>query len=318
MRDLSPWRRQFEPECTRLEAHDERFQDTVELAQNGEYTKAANAVEALLAEHLYDVRLLGYPLFAAIHEDGLARLPEVLGTLAECIRLNWRDLPPKDPQALLLDKGLTWLIRTLVETLAYHQTRQDERWSDWMEGFSAEKADEVSRHARELLGLLAAPMYQSSGEQLGRMGQWAQELKGKLALAQVPKETPAPGGPPAPAQAPRAPAASASTFLRMGQEVTIHGSAHFVELCNKLKAFELLVQRQDFEKAALVSDDILATLDGFDPRRYFPEFFATFGALLNKHVQEIQPHWERKETVEWKTLTQFYQVDLESFVEQKE
>jgi hypothetical protein len=96
--------------------------------------------------------------------------------------------------------------------------------------------------------------------------------------------------------------------------VQLLGSAHLVELCNKLKAFELLIERQEFQKAALVSDDILSTLESFDPRRFFPELFATFGGLLNKHVKNIQEHWESTDSTEWKTLAQFYQVDLERFV----
>jgi hypothetical protein len=321
-RDLSRWRRPLEPECKRLDTHDEGFQAAAAAAQKEQYTEAADKVEALLDSHLYDVRLLGYPFLAAVLEDGLARLPEVLETLAECFHLNWKALPEGDTQAKLLDKGLTWFFRTLTDRLGFHQARQDEAWQGWLKDFPEARAAESLQRARALQPLLAAPMYRDSSGMVVKLTLWLQDLQGKLAQARPPPEparsTPTPGAPPAAPAAPASPAASPSTFLRLGQEVRLHGSAHFVELCNKLQAFELLVQREDFEKAALVSDDILALLEGFDPRRYFPQLFASFGALLNRHVQELQPHWERKESVEWKTLTQFYQVDLEGFVGKKE
>lgn len=312
MRDLSLWRRRLEPECQRLEPHDPRFQDAVALAQRRPCTEAADAVEALLAEHLYDARLLGYPFFAALEEDGLRRLPELLEALAECIRLNWSELPAGDKQAVLLDKGLGWLFRTLLDTLAYHQARQDERWQAWVQAFSEPQAAEALQRLREVQSLLEAEVYRPSAELLVRLGNWLQELKRKL--AQPPPQAQAPSEPPAP----RAPPPSTATFLRLGQEVRLHGSAQFVELCNRLKAFELLIQRKEFEKAALVSDDILSTLENFDPRQYFPELFATFGALLYQNVQVLQKHWGRKESVEWKTLSQFYEVDLEGFVGREE
>ena len=81
MRDLSLCVRSFESGSQRLEATEPRFQQITELAQGGQYTEAANAVEALLAENLFEVRLLGYYLFAVLHEEGLPRLPEILETL---------------------------------------------------------------------------------------------------------------------------------------------------------------------------------------------------------------------------------------------
>jgi len=318
MRDLKLIPPQFAPPMERLAPSDARFLNIADLAQGGSYTEAADAVAALLADNLYEVRLLSFYLFAAVHEDGLTRLPEVIGTQAALIRQNWAALPPEDKQAALVNKGVVWLFRTLLDVLAYHQTKKDDRWQGWLGELTEAHVTQSLQKAEELLTLLPEPTYHSSAELVTRLVQWLRELLPVLAAARVPpaQAEPLRGAPQAPP--PQALQDASSTFLRLGQLVQLRGSAHFVELCNKLKAFELLVQERDYEKAALVSDDILATLDGFDPRRYFPELFATFGALLHKHVQEIQPHWERKDSPEWKTLSQFYQVDLESFVTPKD
>jgi hypothetical protein len=33
-------------------------------------------------------------------------------------------------------------------------------------------------------------------------------------------------------------------------------------------------------------------------------------------VKEISPHWNAKDSVEWKTLMQFYHVDLDRFAKE--
>jgi hypothetical protein len=313
MRDLSLCARSFEKDCQRLEAHDPRFQQITELAQSGKYTEAADAVEALLAENLYEVRLLGYYLFAVLHEEGLPRLAAILEALATLIRRNWESLPARDKRTALLNKSVTWLFQTLLDTLNYHQSKKDERWQGWWKASTEAQVSAAIRKAQELLELLPEPRYRSGSEALAKLVPWLRELHAQV-VANLPQDPPPPpqGAPqaPEPPAEPRGP----SPFLKLGQPVQLMGSAHLVELCNKLKAFELLIEREEFQKAALVSDDILSTLEGFDPRRFFPELFATFGALLNKHVRNIQGHWEGKDSTEWKALAQFYQVDLERFV----
>ena len=80
------------------------------------------------------------------------------------------------------------------------------------------------------------------------------------------------------------------------------------------QAFEKLIEKRSFEKAALVGDDLMTLIENFDPRKYFPDLFASFGALLSANVSSIAPHWDRRSSLEWKTLQQFYQVDIRKFV----
>jgi hypothetical protein len=313
MRDLSLCVRSFDTGSQRLEAHDPRFQQITELAQGGKYTEAADAVEGLLAENLYEVRLLGYYLFAVLHEEGLPRLAAILETLVQLIRRNWEGLPARDKRGVLLNKSVTWLFQTLMDTLIYHQSKKDERWQGWWKASTEAQVTAAMGKVQELLELLPEPRYRSGSEALAKLLPWLRELREQI-IANMPQDPPVP-----PQSAPEAPASPAepegpSPFLKLGQPLQLMGSAHLVELCNKLKAFELLIERQEFQKAALVSDDILSTLEGFDPRRFFPDLFASFGALLNKHVKDIQEHWESKNSTEWKMLSQFYQVDLERFV----
>lgn len=320
MRDLSLCLRPVETGSQHLAAHDPRFLHITDLAQGGKFTEVANAVEKLLAEDAYEVRLLGYYLYAVFHEEGLPRLPQVLETLAGLIRSMAESLPATDKRLKLLNKSVTWFTQQLLDALRYHQAKKDGRWTGWLAEVSTAQARGTLAKAEALMGLLSEPTYRTGATGIASLATWLRDFEKQLAT--IPPPEPPKAAAPAEAQKakappPEAPAEEPSPFVQVGQVMQLRGSAHLVELCNKLKAFEMLVEREDFQKAALVSDDILATLEGFDPRRYFPELFASFGGLLNRHVREIQEHWENKESAEWKTLAQFYQVDLEGFVRRK-
>lgn len=317
MRDLSLCLRPVETGGQRIDATDARFLHITDLAQGGKFTEVADAVSELLAENVQEVRLTGYYLYAVIHEEGLVRLPEVLQTQAKLIQTMVESLPPADKQLKLLNKSVTWFTQQLLDTLRYHQAKKDARWTGWLAEVTVPKARETTALAEQLQGLLSAPAYRTGAEGLANVATWLRDFEKQLAALPVP-EAPKPAAPPEAAKAPPPPPPEEpSPFIQVGQLMQLRGSAHLVDLCNKLKAFEMLIERKDFQKAALVSDDILGTLEGFDPRRYFPELFASFGGLLNKHVRDIQEHWENKDSTEWKMLAQFYQVDLEGFVKRK-
>ena len=125
MREPSLCVRPLESGGARLEAHDPRFLHVVELAQAGQYTEAADAVEALLAEDLFEVRFVGYYLFTLFHEEGLARLPELVRALSALLQQNRELLASGDKRAVLLNKSMAWLFQTVLDTLGYHQSLKD-------------------------------------------------------------------------------------------------------------------------------------------------------------------------------------------------
>ncbi|WP_375744227.1 hypothetical protein NR800_05340 [Corallococcus interemptor] len=319
MRDLSLCLRPVEGgTLERLESHDPRFLTVADLVQREAYAEAADAIEALDAEGVYEVRLSAYYLFTALREDGLGRLPDVLEVLVALARAAAEEAArgeakDKSKPAVLLNKALTWLFQTLVSALKYHHGKKDAGWETWTKGFTDGRRKDALRGIQALQGALEGPAFRNGAQGLAGLGQWLKETQERAA---APAPAPEPAKPAAPAKGRGAKAAAAppSPFPRATGPLQLRGSAHLLELCDKLKAFEVLVERGDFQKAALVSDDVLRTLEDFDPRRYLPELFSSFGALLNRHVGDIQEHWERKDSMEWRTLSQFYQVDLGAFV----
>lgn len=369
VRDLSFCARHLEAECQKLEAHDERFITIADLAQAGRYAEVAVQVEALLADNLYEVRLVTYALFAAVSEDGPQQLGTVLEHGARFLGTNFGSPapPPDGTDARLphVDRAFTWLLRSIADMLEYQQAQRAETWIAWVDQLDTTKLAALIAAARALSTSLPSPMFQSSGAQLVRVLQLLRGLEPTIAAARSTTEAittaaaaedglegalatgdgwPEPSGetaraattstkPPQDAQRsaggaasagsrtgrPAAPARGASPRAARdggleGSVVQLRATARFAELCGKLQAFESLVKHGEFDKAAIVSSDIMNAIEQFDPRAYFPELFASFGALLSAHIQQIGPRWEDKGSLEWRALEQFYQVDLESFV----
>lgn len=312
MRDLSFCQRPFSAQSRGIEAHDPRFLRIVDLAQRSQFQAAADQIDALHAEETYDVRLAGYSLYAAFEEGGGARLAELFEALQALLTKSWEPLLSEAKAPAHLNRSASWFLQTLLHAVEYHRANKSPTWAGWMKGLTPEGLEGALARAEALAQALPEPAFHQSIELLGRTLRWLRELQGTLA-AQPPSAQPeSPTA--ASLAAPPETRVSDGTFTKLGQPLHLRGSARLVELLNKLKAFELLVEQRAFQRAALVGDDVLTALDSFDPRDYFPELFASFGALLNQHVAEITPHWQQKESVEWKALSQFYQVDLERFV----
>ncbi len=100
------------------------------------------------------------------------------------------------------------------------------------------------------------------------------------------------------------------------QHMELPVSHAFIELLQKLKAFETLVARKKFQKAALVADDLTDLVSKFDPRSYFPDLFSDFGKNLAEHIEVLAENWDRRDSVAWKALEQYYRVDLQRFVDE--
>ena len=313
MRDLSYCTPGLQATKTPLESTDPRFLEASDAAERKEFAKAADLFEALLGEGLFDPRLCAYHAFQAFKEDGYARLPEIFDRVSAL--LPGAQAGGKKPVAYL-NKAYAWLFGALLADVEYERARKTDTWFQWTKalGESAAKPDVVAR-AAALNALLPDDMAASveALQKLLRLLRLADEELGSGAvdveLEQKDEK-----------QVQRPAAAAPERKLKMmqsGVPLQLTPSARLVELCNKLAAFERLVELRRFDKAALVSDDILDEVSHFDPRRYFPELFGRFGQLMSQHVQEMKPHLDMKDTVEWKTLSQYYQVDLEGFVGEK-
>ena len=76
-----------------------------------------------------------------------------------------------------------------------------------------------------------------------------------------------------------------------------------------------MIAEEKYPRAAIVADDINEIISAFDPRLYFPKFFARYARLKVDNFQELFSFEDQKETAEWQAWKEFYRVDRKGFVE---
>lgn len=87
------------------------------------------------------------------------------------------------------------------------------------------------------------------------------------------------------------------------------------DLSRKLKIFEALIEKNDYLKAAVVAMDIDHLIENFDPLNYFPKLFAKYFSLIAKHVAALTDEFDKKDSLQTKSLEKLYRTDLEMFLE---
>jgi hypothetical protein len=296
-----------------LESVDPRLMAVTGLASQNKYAAAADQAEELFSEGIYDIRLMSIDLFAAFREDGPSRIAEILAVLDHLLGDSYEAVGPVVKREGHFDKRVCWLFDEILDVLEYHEVKRTPEWEAWAAAFTPEALAAGLEAVERVADKLFSRRFESAIKSCSRIKSWLfthREAPAAVAVA----------GATAPVSASAREAAAAVASVRPAEgggraHVDLAVSPRFLELFAKLRAFEALVEKSEFRKAALVADDVQQIVEHFDPRSYFPEVFAGFSARLSKNIGALAEHWEERDSVAWKALGQHYQVDLDGFVE---
>jgi len=295
-----------------LDVLDPRFMDITTLVENGEYLEAAVKAEEIFAEEIYDIRLAGYFLYGFFLEQGVGAMPAILGSLVKLFEENWEALGPVKNRERHAQTSLNWLFRQLLKKFQYEEGKDSDVYQQWIAEVSSEEVQEALEASEELqkaFGVALEDMASPLLDGLSKVNDWLKafqkvvyrepevEEETELAAEAAAKEVVAPAS------------------LGFGDEaVMAEGSYHLQLLLRKMKAFERLIEKEEFNKAAIVADDINDVIANFDPRIYFPKIFSRYSLLRALKIADISAFEEYKGSVEWQTMQDLYKVDLDSFV----
>jgi hypothetical protein len=304
-------------ETRSLDPSDPRLDEIVNLAHGGDYAEASERSAAVLAEGILDIRVVCFHLYGAVWERGLTGLADALPALRTVLQRHWEFLSPLQGLEKHVSSSLSWLLRQSVEkTLRHEEERRSVRWAAWTaeldRKFPAELAEATDRlrdSLQERLGSAGGPLF----ERLDSLRAWLDRVGDQFdasAEEQTPIEVEIKSdlGNDIPPLTPAA-AVAAAVPLELGS------SYHLDILIRKLAAFERLVEAEKFSRAALLMDDINATLSDFDPRLFFPLLFQRYCALLVQHIGEISGYEEYRGSPEWQAMQDLLKVDIDGFVE---
>jgi len=295
-----------------LDVIDPRFMDITTLVENGEYLEAAAKAEEIFAEEIYDIRITGYLLYGFFLEQGVGAMPAILGCLANLFEENWEALGPVKNREKHAQTSLNWLFRQLLKKFQYEEGKDSDVYQQWIAEVSSEEVQEALDASEELqkaLGMALEDMASPLLDGLSKVNDWLKAFQKVVYREPEVEEEPEPTAEAA-ARETTVPAS-----LAFGDEAVIaEGSYHLQLLLRKMKAFEQLVEKEEFNKAAIVADDINDIIANFDPRIYFPKIFSRYSLLRALKISDISAFDEHKGSVEWLTMEDLYKVDLDSFV----
>ena len=299
-----------------FDSTDPRFDEIVTLAQAGKYIEAASLSEAILADGIYDIRLVCYFLYGYWLEQGLASLDQVINCLSNVLLENWELISPVGNKEKNVEKSLDWIFRQLLKKIQYEENKNTKLWRQWQADFSADEVNQILE-AGEIFCLgISHRLEDKSGAVVGVWSKIDDWLRVFLQLmAPLPEE---------PVQIEveedevfeddfsevDIPLETANRT--MGLE--IESSYHMDLLLKKLAAFERLLQEKKFPRAALVAVDINQTLCNFDPKLYFPQIFETFVRLQALNFEELAVYAQQQDDPQWQVMQDWLQTDVDSFM----
>lgn len=303
-----------------LSTIDPRFTDIATLVQEGKYEEASAQSEEILAEEIYDIRIMGYFIYGHFLEQGLGAMEEIFQALADTLGDNLEAVGPLKNREKHIQTILNWLMKQLIKKLQYEEEKKADLWDRWLSDVSSEQAqaalDAAQGLGRELSSVLdedAAPVLDG----LTKVNEWLTNFQ-RLVYTE-PDVEPEPDPEPDVeeeesvdeiVQEERAPRVAADA----GDSVSIEGSYPLQLLVKKIQAFDCLIREEKISRAALVADDINHIIENFDPRVYFPSLFSRFTLQYATHINGLSAFDEYKASVEWQALQELYKVDLDSFV----
>lgn len=300
-----------------LETVDPRFTEVTDLADAEDFAAASERVEALVDAGVYDIRLIVFYLFDVFQREGVARIEALFTTLDNLVGDNQEAIGPARRRQQHIARSVSWLCQTMTDRIEYGESKQSADWVKWQSLDPAVLAGAASA-VEALARRLDEPAYGESAQVVGHLLRWLRDIREATEserASQAPQK-PAVTSPDDATQ--EAPHVSHAPVTPAGdpdpQMITLQCTAELRTLLEKLQAFEKLVEAGRFDKAALVSDDVITILDHFDPRDYFPGLFARFGRLMSEHVGQLEARWAERDTTAWNAMKQFYKVDLSGFV----
>ena len=283
------------------------------LSDQGDYSAIAGLCEELAAEGIFDIRLLLMGLYSETREDPLRSLPSTLETLQTLFGEAWGYVGPEDKKAKYAKGSLAWLIKQIRVDLELNQVDQTSLWSEWVGGslFREDMVPVVSL-IDEVKRLIVETIEEESQPALLAFNELVSWFNGELIPALVSSSDEAESTS-SQAEEDVADSRSKAQAAPQSGSRSVEGSYHLDLLIRKMDLFRQMVEAGDTLKAAIIAADVNATLEQFDPKKYFPQLFAEFLFVMVNQANRIAEAMDMRDTPQWQVLNELYQIDMDKF-----
>ena len=297
-----------------LNSTDPRLDEIATLVQQGNYAEAASLSEIILADGIYDIRLICYFLYGYWLEHGLASLVTVIDCLNYVILENWEAIGPVNRREKIIQTSLSWLFRQLLKHIQNEEKKNTPLWQQWQASISSDEVSNMLKSS-EAFRLSIKNQLDENSESVAACSKVENWLKALQRLVYLPPEVASVESEKIEVNSPEViQVAPENIALKESGALKIEVSHHMELLLKKLAAFEYLLQEHKFSRAALVADDINQTLSSFDPMVYFPKTFGTFVKLQVLNFEELAVYEDHRGSQQWQAMQDWLKIDVDSFM----
>ncbi len=304
----------------------------VEAARRKALGTALTGAFELVESSRFDLQVLTVLMRLLIEVDGLQGARGALRLLCKLLENGWGDLDHASAGLAAADRERVdrrrgGYVDAVFQQLYFWLAREQDRAAPALAGAAARDTAEWTallgevdarlmastlrvsswEHPRQALSSILRPEREVRSGDAAASGEASPTSQ---ASAQGAATESAPGALEQPAHA--APAPSPRNVSGAPTAV-LEVSARFWELQQRLAAFAELVSSGQFEKAAIVLQDLQQTLEHFDVAAHFPGLFADFFELSARHAEPLS---RRREPASARSsaLAQLYRTDVTRFI----
>ncbi len=309
---------------------DEDFQSVVSYMEKEQLSKAVEIIESSLEEKRLDIRLINYYFHACIAKDGLLSMSEIFSLLHTLLDEHWENLSPATKRERHTQNSLKWFFSRQLKTLEginrSHLKKDFGPYNRYTEGFDSNTITEIVHAADTLRQTLLDKMSDASlANQVLHISKAIRELERiqpesneEEEIEEMEESAPAEKSPrfffSSKKKAKEVKKQSASVETERTSSIppsALEPSAALEAFYKKIQAFKALIERGDYQKAAVIAEDIDKQLENFDPVIFFPKLFVEYYSMYAKNASQID---ERRDFGSLKLLQKLYDADLDAFV----
>lgn len=288
------------------------------LSDQGDFAAISQLCAELADQGIFDVRLLLSGLYEESKPDPLTSLPDVLDSILNLLGEYWFLVTPEEKKAKYAKGSLTWLLKQILVDLQTQEVGNTEILNGWLAGnVYRETIDAILKQIYQLSRLIDSDYEEMAGgttQALNELSSWLKTLQPQLLQELANSEG-------------EGDDADQSRSDEQGATVTggtkpsasgvggIQGSYHLNVLIEKMALLKQLSEEGNILKVAILAADINATIEEFDPKKYFPQLFSDYLYLMVNHANQINEALEMRDSPQWIVLNELLQTDPEKFKE---
>ncbi len=288
------------------------FYEVSALIEKDEYQEAAVLIRDNIEEGPLDIRLLMYYFYACFTEKGMACCEKMFLMINSALQSNWDSISPSTNRDQHAKKAIDWLFMRIIKNCEFISRMVGSGNLAFFNQCTAEinkKGVEKALKVAYALNETLEGKWDDSNlsDLLMHVVKWIKEFS-QILLDRETTEKAARRAPPPPP--PEEEEEEVSPKVTPTHDEGISDAMRLLQ--RKMDAFQYLIEKRDYQKAAVIADDIERLIENFNPLVYLPKVFTRHFSLYARVSTKLD---DNRDGGAFRILEKLYQTNLDAFLE---